>query len=81
MTNASANWRPSGTANSIARTYAHTMVSADVDVNLIFYGGVPIIRGQWEQRLGIGETFADDMPQMDISGIRYTRTAARWLIG
>lgn len=55
-----ANWRPAGTANSIAATYAHTVISADVDLNRHFHGRESIIAGDWGARVGLGETFPDD---------------------
>jgi hypothetical protein len=45
-------WRPEGTANSIAATYAHTMIWADVDLHRHFHGRAPLLAGDWGQRLG-----------------------------
>ncbi len=55
-----ANWRPPGTANSIAATYAHAVISADVDLNRRFHGQEPLIAGTWGERVGLGEIFPDD---------------------
>ncbi len=55
-----ANWQPPGMANSIAATYAHTLISADVDLNRHFCGREPIITGQWGVRVGLHELFPDD---------------------
>lgn len=55
-----ANWRPPGTANSIAATYGHAVISADVDLNRHFHGREPVIAGEWSAKLGLGESFPDD---------------------
>jgi len=55
-----AAWQPPGLANSIAATYAHTMISADVDLNRIFHGREPLIEGEWGERLGLRASFPDD---------------------
>jgi len=58
-----ATWRPPGTANSIAATYAHTVISADVDLNRHFHSREPVIDGAWTARLGLTESFPDDWPE------------------
>jgi hypothetical protein len=50
LTPAQANWRPLGIANSIGQTYAHTVISADVDLNRHFYGREPVLV-QWHDRI------------------------------
>jgi hypothetical protein len=60
VTNEQANWRPPGTANSIAETYAHAVISADVDLNRYFYGRAPMICGAWGERVGLHDLFPDD---------------------
>jgi hypothetical protein len=47
-----ASWKPPGTANSIAATYAHIVVNADIDVTRIFHQQEPLITGEWASRLG-----------------------------
>ncbi len=60
VTQQQATWCPPGTANSIAATYAHTMISADVDLTRHFHGRPPVIASGWAKRLGLGESFPDD---------------------
>ena len=60
VTHAEANWQPPGTANSIAATYAHALISADVDLNRHFLGRTPIISGEWGARVGLHDLFPDD---------------------
>jgi len=60
ITHTQANWDPPGTANSIAATYAHALISADVDLNRHFHGRDPIITGQWGDRVGLHDLFPDD---------------------
>src|SRR5207249_882901 len=38
VTEEEANWQPPGIANSIAATYAHTMIAADEDFNKVLAG-------------------------------------------
>jgi hypothetical protein len=62
-----ANWQPPGTANSIAATYAHAIISADVDLNRRFHERESLIAGAWGARLGLGESFSDEWkPNGDI---------------
>jgi hypothetical protein len=60
INHAQANWQPPGTANTIAATYAHALISADVDLNRHFYGRTPIISGEWGSRVGLHDLFPDD---------------------
>jgi hypothetical protein len=60
ITHVQANWQPPGTANSIAATYAHALISADVDLNQHFHGRAPIISGEWGARVGLHDLFPDD---------------------
>src|SRR3989304_1721491 len=56
-----AAWSPLGTANSIAATYAHIVVNADVDLTRYFHGRLPLIEEKgWIAQLGLNETFLDD---------------------
>jgi hypothetical protein len=55
-----ARWRPPGTANSIASSYAHIMIWTDVDVTRHFHGREPLIAGAWGQRLGRSESDPDE---------------------
>jgi hypothetical protein len=50
-----ASWRPPGTANSIAATYAHIMIWADVDLTRHFHGREPLLGGEWGRRLSLSE--------------------------
>ncbi len=50
-----ASWRPAGTANSIAATYAHVVIWADVDLTRHFHGRAPLLAGTWGARLGCDE--------------------------
>jgi hypothetical protein len=60
INHAQANWQPPGTANCIAASYAHALISADVDLNRHFHGRTPIISGEWGPRVGLHDLFADD---------------------
>jgi hypothetical protein len=51
-----ARWRPPGTANSIAPTYAHIMIWSDVDLMRHFHGREPLLAGEWGKRLGRNES-------------------------
>jgi hypothetical protein len=48
-------WRPGGTANSIAATYAHIVIWADVDLTRHFHAREPLLAGEWGERLGRDE--------------------------
>jgi hypothetical protein len=54
-----AGWRPPGTANSIAATYAHIVVNTDIDVTRHFHQREPLIIGEWASRLG-SRTYTPD---------------------
>ncbi len=55
VTQEQANWQPPGIANSIAATYAHTIITADEDFNMVYDGGqTPLARG-WDKRCGLSE--------------------------
>jgi hypothetical protein len=58
-----ANWQPRGTANSIARSYAHIMIWTDVDVTRHFYGRAPLLAGSWGEQLGRSESAPDEFSQ------------------
>lgn len=61
VTHAQANWQPPGTANSIAATYAHAVIAADVDLNRYFLGREPIIcKEPWKERVGLSDLFPDN---------------------
>src|SRR5690348_11809454 len=47
------HWRPPGTANTIAATYAHVLTSEDVFVAETLGGGQPLAQGEWAGRDGI----------------------------
>lgn len=44
-----ANRQPPGVANSIAATYAHTIITADEDFNMVYDGGRPLLRQDAER--------------------------------
>ena len=59
-----AAWEPPGTANSIAATYAHAMISADIDLTRHFHGREPLITTEgWAKRIGVNEMFPDEWPK------------------
>jgi hypothetical protein len=60
ITHEQANWQPPGTALSIAQSYAHAVISADVDLHRHFHGREPIIAGAWGKRVGLHELYPDD---------------------
>lgn len=60
VTHEQANWLPPGSANSIAASYAHAVIAADVDVNRYFLLRDPIIVGGWGARIGLHDLFPDD---------------------
>lgn len=62
VTQQQAVWRPPGTANSIAASYAHTVIAADFDLNHIFHGHETLLARAWSERLGLSESFPDDWP-------------------
>jgi hypothetical protein len=57
VTEEQANWQPPGVANSIAATYAHTIISADEDLNKTWIGRDMFIVGEWKDRAGLSEPF------------------------
>ena len=61
VTHDAANWQPPGSANSIAATYAHAVIAADVDINRYFLKREPIICNEpWKQRVGLSDLFPDN---------------------
>jgi len=55
VTEEQANWQPPGIANSIAASYAHTMIAADEDFNQVMAGGDMLIFSTWKDRCGLSE--------------------------
>ncbi len=55
VTEEQANWQPPGVANSIAATYAHTMIAADEDFNKVMAGGKMLVFTTWKDRCGLSE--------------------------
>jgi hypothetical protein len=55
VTQDQANWRPPGTANSIASTYAHLMITADAGFNTQLHGGMPIMATEFKGQVGLSE--------------------------
>jgi hypothetical protein len=48
ITEEEANWQPPGIANSIGATYAHLIITADEDVNMLLYGGETLLATDWK---------------------------------
>ncbi len=55
-----ATWEPWGTANTIAATYAHLMIWADVDLMRNFHGRPPLLAGDWGSLLGHSPSSPDE---------------------
>lgn len=55
ITQEEANWQPPGIANSICATYAHLMISADEDLNMLLYGGETLLSTDWKGKSGLSE--------------------------
>ena len=55
VTQEQANWQPPGLANSIAATYAHTIITADEDFNMVYDGGETLLARGWAERCGLSE--------------------------
>jgi hypothetical protein len=56
-----AAWRPPGTANTIASTYAHIVINTDVDLMRHFHKREPLFaRDGWVTRLALSEQAPDD---------------------
>ncbi|PYS47652.1 MAG: hypothetical protein DMG13_27365, partial [Acidobacteria bacterium] len=55
VTEEAANWQPPGIANSIAATYAHTMIAADEDFNKVLAGGQMLLTTAWKDRCGLSD--------------------------
>lgn len=53
VTEEQANWQPAGVANSIASTYAHTMIAADEDFNKVMSRGEMLLYTTWKDRCGL----------------------------
>lgn len=47
-----ANWWPPGTANSIATTYLHVVVNADVEAGGMLFGRQPVVERRYHGRVG-----------------------------
>jgi hypothetical protein len=54
-----ANWRPPGIANTIAATYAHTVINCDVDLNRHLLGRTPLVDREWGSDPGLGRKYSD----------------------
>ena len=61
VTEEQANWQPLGVANSIAATYAHTMIAADEDFNKVMAGGQMLVYTTWSERCGLSELPPDEV--------------------
>jgi hypothetical protein len=57
VTEEQANWRPPGTANTIGATYAHTIVTADEDINRVMYGRPTLLESRWNGQAGLGTEY------------------------
>lgn len=55
VTEEQANWQPPGMANSIGATYAHTIITADEDFNMVYDGGETLLNRGWDGRCGLNE--------------------------
>jgi hypothetical protein len=66
VTDEEANWWPTGTANSIGLAYLHTVINADVEINRMLYGRIPLIERDWNGDVGQGVPYDaerfDDWP-------------------
>jgi hypothetical protein len=66
-----ANWWPPGIANSIATTYLHVVVNADVEAGGALFGRQPLIERRWRGDVGQGrpydaERFDDWPPRLSL---------------
>ena len=52
-----ANWWPPGTANSIATTYLHLVINADVEAGSMVFGREPLVEARWHGRVGQGMAY------------------------
>ncbi|MBM3944410.1 MAG: DinB family protein [SAR202 cluster bacterium] len=48
-----AHWKPAGTANTIAASYAHVVTSEDAIVNVMLKGGAPMMATSWAGKTGL----------------------------
>ena len=55
VTSEQAHWTPPGTANPLAATYVHAIVSQDVAINAVLQGGAPLFATAWAEKTGISE--------------------------
>ncbi len=55
VTSEQAHWIPPGTANPLAATYVHAIVSQDVAINVVLQGGAPLFATEWAEKTGISE--------------------------
>jgi hypothetical protein len=55
VTSEQAHWTPPGTANPLAATYVHAIVSQDVAINVVLQGGAPLFATGWAEKTGISE--------------------------
>ena len=86
VTEEAANWQPPGIANSIAATYAHTMIAADEDFNKVLAGGQMLLTTAWKDRCGLSELPPDGVwdwqawakrMHMDLAAFRQYAAAVR----
>jgi hypothetical protein len=88
VTNAQAQWRPPGRANTIAATYAHIVRNQDEDMNHGFLGQPMLSEGAWRGKTGLPASWGDsDESEWDIdaainwSALRsYGDAVGSWLI-
>lgn len=50
-----AHWLPPGTANPLAATYAHAILSEDAAIQMVLQGGAPLFAGEWATKTGVSE--------------------------
>nr|BBH86693.1 hypothetical protein KTC_14440 [Thermosporothrix sp. COM3] len=55
VTSEQAHWTPPGTANPLAATYVHAIVSEDVAIQMALRGEAPLYASAWEGKTGISE--------------------------
>jgi hypothetical protein len=55
VTTEQAHWTPPGTANPLAATYVHAIISEDVAIQMILKGGAPLYASAWVGKTGMSE--------------------------
>jgi hypothetical protein len=79
-----ARWKPPGIANTIAGSYAHAVMWADIDINRHFFGRKSLLDGTWAERFGCDAYLPDefgDAIAADWEGLReYGRLVHNWIV-